>query len=168
MSKFLDVKKTIETIVYVSRNTNDLFHIMKILFYADKFHLENYGRLITGDYYKAMKDGPVPSGAYDIIKYVRGDGKVQIEGNPEKAFVVEENKKIIPLRKPDLEYLSESDIECLDKAIDIYAPMSFNELWETVHEEQSYNDAKPNSNIPLISIIKSLSNSDEILEYLNS
>ncbi len=168
MSKFLDVKKTIESIVYVSHKSNDLFHIVKILFFADKFHLENYGRLITGDHYKAMKEGPVPSGAYDIIKYVRGDGKVQINGEPEIAFRVEGNKKIIPLRAPNLEYLSESDIECLDKAIEIYAPMSFNELYDIVHNEQSYINAKPNGDIPLISIIQSLPNSKEVLEYINS
>ncbi len=168
MSKFLDVKKTIETIVYISQKTNDLFHIGKILFFADKFHLENYGRLITGDHYRAMPNGPVPSGAYDIIKYVRGDGKVQINGNPEKAFKVEGKTKIIPIREPHLEYLSESDIECLDKAINLYAYMSLKKLRDIVHKEQSYKNTKLNGNISLNSIIQSLSNSDEVFEYLSS
>ncbi len=36
---------------------------------------ESFGRLITGDHYNAMKDGPVASNTYDIIKIARGDGR---------------------------------------------------------------------------------------------
>ncbi len=165
---YLDIKKTIEAIVYVAEKTNDLFHIMKVLYYADKIHLEGYGRLITGDRYIAMKDGPVPSGAYDIIKSVRGDGLTQIDARPEDAFKVEDWTEIIPIRKPTLDYFSESDIEALNKSIETYAHMKLGELWDVAHEEPSYQQASFNSDISLTSIIESLDNAEILIEYLDS
>jgi len=166
MPRYIDIQKAIEAIVYISNKNSDLFHIVKILYYADKFHLEGYGRLITGDHYVAMKDGPVPSAAYDIIKAVRGDGLAVFEENPVEAFRVEDWITIKPNRDPNLDYLSESEIESLNKAIDIYSKMSYQELWDTVHEEEPYKQA--HSDISLESIVKSLANADEVLEYMNS
>ncbi len=168
MPNFFDIEKAIEVIVYTSHKKRDLFHIVKILYFADKVHLEKYGRLITGDRYIAMKDGPVPSGAYDIIKSVRGDGISKIDAQPERAFKVEDWTNIIPLREPNTDYLSESDIEALDKAIADYGKMDFGKLRKIVHKEKAYKQASQNSDISLKSIIQSLANADMLLEYLNS
>jgi uncharacterized phage-associated protein len=168
MPQFFDAPKSVETIVYIAQKTHDLFHVVKTLYYADKFHLKNYGRLITGDHYVAMDEGPVPSGAYDLIKEVRGDGVVKSGARPEQAFKVEKHINVIPRRKPNLDYLSESDIEALDKAIGIYARMDFGRLWRIAHNERPYQDAAHNASISLVSIIKSLPNADEVLEYLSS
>src|ERR1041385_8562498 len=66
----VDKRKAIETIIYVARKAPiaDRFHVCKIIYFADKYHLQHYGRFVFGDYYVAMKNGPVPSGAYDVIK----------------------------------------------------------------------------------------------------
>ncbi len=174
MNKHLDAEKTLEVVLYVSQKTNDIFHIVKTIYFADKMHLEKYGRLISGDAYIAMKDGPVPSGVYELIKYVRGDvynydARI-VEVHPERAFWAQ-GKTVIPLpeRKPDLDYLSESDIECLDKSIELYANMSFLALWRLVHKEKSYNKTERNDRIPLKDIISlDIPNGQEVLEYLDS
>ncbi len=44
------------------------YEIVKSLFLADKKHLEGYGRPITFDNYTAMKNGPVASEAYNMLK----------------------------------------------------------------------------------------------------
>jgi uncharacterized phage-associated protein len=43
------------------------------MYFADRKHLEKYGRFICGDSYVAMKHGPVPSEIYDILKAVISD-----------------------------------------------------------------------------------------------
>ena len=65
-----DQEKAIETIIYLSGYVDNPSHlgICKLLYFADKTSLEKYGRFIFGDDYLAMKAGPVPSGAYDLIK----------------------------------------------------------------------------------------------------
>src|SRR5260370_34242127 len=44
------------------------YDILKTIFLADKAHLNKYGRPITFDNYVAMRAGPVPSLAYDLLK----------------------------------------------------------------------------------------------------
>ena len=174
MNRFLDAEKAVEAIVYISKKTTDLMHIVKILYFADKMHLEHYGRLITGDCYIAMEHGPVPSGAYDLIKYVRGEESYSfsqdiIDANPGAAFSVRGNS-VTPCdgREVDFDLLSESDIECLDKAIELYGKMSIPELWQTVHAEESYNKTPRNQKIQLADIIMSMPDGSRILEYLDS
>ncbi len=41
---------------------------LKLIYFADKFHLRKYGRLITNDEYLAMRYGPVPSAVKDIAE----------------------------------------------------------------------------------------------------
>jgi uncharacterized phage-associated protein len=172
MNKYVDAEKALEVVLYVSQKTQDLFHIVKIIYYADKMHLEEYGRLIMGDYYVAMEDGPVPSGAYNLIKYARGDEYTYEEKiafvHPERAIEVNENT-VIPHRPPNLDYLSESDIECLNKSIRLYANMDGPKLWKLVHKEKSYNRTKRNRPIPLADIIKlDIPKGDEVIKYLDS
>ena len=179
MNKYLDADKALEAVLYVVGNTTDLFHIVKILYFADKLHIERYGNQIFGDYYAAMPDGPVPSGAYDLIKSARGDAYAYeakiAKANPKKALKVsgERGDVVTRRRDPDLDYLSESDRECLDEAIQKYAQMDYDTLWKIAHEEESYKKRfkkeRPNNQIPLSEIISmDLPNGKEVLQYLDS
>ena len=80
-----DLQKSIQAILYVANRLNrkDFHKIFKILYFADRNHLSDYGRTITGDFYVAMDDGPVPSKIYDIFKIVRGDGLFSAEKKSE-------------------------------------------------------------------------------------
>lgn len=161
-----DTEKAIEAILYISHKQDDLLHIMKALFFADKMHLAKHGRSITGDVYIAMPYGHVPSGAFDIVKYVRGDGIYTIEAPVEEAFDVINNDKIKPKRDPNLEYLSESDIESLEFGIAFVEKKSINELSELCKKEPSYSKAGLDGKIPFKELVLSLENGEEILEYV--
>jgi len=43
-------------------------YALKLVFFADRYHLRKYGRPITNDQYWAMRLGPVPSGVKDIFE----------------------------------------------------------------------------------------------------
>lgn len=43
---------------------------IKLVFFADRYHLRKFGRPITNDEYFAMKLGPVGSGVKDIARFV--------------------------------------------------------------------------------------------------
>src|SRR5688572_6636382 len=105
-----DKRKAEETVIYVARKAPipDRFHICKIIYFADKYHLQNYGRFLFGETYVAMKNGPVPSGAYDVIKSAD-------EMLPQKLAT--NDFEVIALRDPDDSLFSESDLEALDYAI---------------------------------------------------
>lgn len=162
-----DPRKALEVLLYVTHHQPDMYKALKAIFYADKAHLSRYGRLIAGDRYVAMRHGPVPSGLYDIIKFVRGDGAPLALGTQAKeAFTIEGNA-INPLRGPDQEVLSESDRECLDQAIRDYAYKSFNELKKLSHDDPAFQQADENDFISMEALAKSLPNGEALWEYLN-
>ena len=48
-------------------------HMLKYVYFADRYHLRKYGRLVTGDTYYAMQYGPVASATKEIIEFKRKD-----------------------------------------------------------------------------------------------
>jgi len=157
-------QKAVEVLLYLAERCSDVYTALKVLYFADKMHLARYGRLICGDSYVAMSHGPVPSGAYDLIKVARGDGWCHHNVPVEKAFTIEDNH-ITPLRRADLEWLSESDIECLDDAIGEYGHLPFAELRKRSHDS-AYLSADLNDYISLESIAQDLPDAELLLDYL--
>ncbi|MEW8030372.1 MAG: Panacea domain-containing protein [Candidatus Thiodiazotropha sp.] len=165
----LDSEKIVEAIVYIAGRLkpkhSTIYTALKILYFADKIHLNEYGRLITGDQYVAMKNGPVPSASYDIVKAVRGDGYSTDSAHAVSSFNVTEKYRITPLREVDLDLFSDSEIECLNRVIEEDGEKSFGELKNKSHDD-SFNSADENDFISLESIVKTLPNSDLLLEHL--
>lgn len=160
-----DPRKAIEAILYVASRTANVYTILKVLYFADKAHLSRYGRFITGDVYVAMRHGPVPSGAYDIIKQARGDGWAALPEPVEQAFQVERNS-VRPLRPANMRLLSASDVECLDEAIVQYGNLSFSKLRAISHKEPAYQASDENDRIPVEAIAATLPDSEALLDYL--
>jgi hypothetical protein len=61
-ARSFDRDKALEVILFIAEKLGapTLLIISKILYLADKRHLQDYGRLICGDRYIAMEFGPVP------------------------------------------------------------------------------------------------------------
>jgi uncharacterized phage-associated protein len=161
-----DLQKSIETILYVSQRQANLYRLLKILYFADKEHLAQYGRTICGDSYVAMRLGPVPSGAYDVIKCARGDGTFLYDESILEAIEVRNRTTVVALRDADVEFLSESDRECLDRAIEQYGRMSFARLKKLGHDDAAYQAADDGDFIPLEEIAKTLPDRELLLEHL--
>lgn len=146
-----------------------MYNVLKVIYFANKHHLSEYGKFIYDDSYAAMAKGAVPSMAYDMVKYARGDGAPYCDAwsTIKDSFIVEDNIKLIPIRDVNLKYLSETDVQCLDKAISDYGTLSFSKLKKISHNDPAYKNAGINDSISLKAIIESLPNSDELLDYLS-
>jgi len=154
-----DRTKAIETILFIAeRVENPTFHtISKMLYFADKIHLEEYGRLICDDRYIAMEYGPVPSSVYDIMK---SNDAIFNDAFVTDGFVVQ------PRRKSDLDEFSQSDIKCMEQAIQEYSSYSFGELTDISHQDSAWKNAPRDREMTLESIAKMIDESGDLLEYL--
>jgi len=162
-------QKINEAILYISQKVTNKFNIYKILYYADKEHLHKYGRFITEDKYKRMYDGPVPSYTDDLIKRNSGiNNKFTKQVNVGVSFSVEKRKTIKPNDKPKMEYLSVSDIECLDEAISQYGNLSIPELDEIVKNDKPVQNTKVGHYISVKDLALDSKDGEELLEYLFS
>lgn len=141
-----DEKKGVEALTHVASKWPGLtaFFAAKVLFFAEKLHLNRYSRPIVGDTFIAMPNGPVPSTLYDFIK-----GHLDQAGDPEAimaALLIERDPypRVAAQRPPDLDVLSPSDLECLDEAIAFCLPRGFGALSSLTHQERAWIEAPAN------------------------
>jgi len=159
----------IEAILYIANHVkrSDIHKICKILYYADQMHLSKYGRSITGDTYIAMNYGPVPSNVEDIFKAVRGDSffAPYAESIRKDNFDFINKFIIRAKRAANLDYLSESDLECLDFAINKCKDLSFQQLTELSHD-LAWNNTNRDRAISVKDILRELGDDEEYVDFI--
>ena len=158
--------KAIETILYLAQRISncDVYGICKLLYLADKTSLEKYGRFIFGESYYAMREGATPSHAYNLLKEAAAipTTELKVEGD-----------QVIALRKPELDDLSKSDVDCLDQIISMYGDKP---NWyrakdahdDAYHESWERRGSKKSIQMPVENIAKLLANSEDLIDYLSN
>src|SRR5215216_2210354 len=107
-------QKALEVILWFAnaRQGIDFHSVLKLLFFADKEHLNAYGRPIVGDRYNALPYGPVAQTTYDILKRdPLALESLGVEDASDLPFEVRRGYRVYPKRAPDSRKLSESDLE---------------------------------------------------------
>ena len=136
MNVQFDKTKALNAVLYVANRVQrkDFHKIFKIIYFADRQHLNDWGKPITGDTYIAMEAGPVPSRMYDMLKIVRGDSYLPDTEGLGNYFKVENWMYVTPLQDADLHKLSRNEQEALDNSIAEYASLSYDEIKEKSHD----------------------------------
>jgi len=154
----INKNKAIESVLWIlKKGESNVDNICKILFTAEKYHLNNYGRPITGDNYIAMELGTVPSWIFDQIK----------DDTSEKPFT-KDNNALVAEREPIMKFFSKSDVKGLEHGYEEYAGLGFEAVKEKNHKEPAWIknwELRGNKNcapIPFEDIIEN----EEIREYL--
>lgn len=160
----------LQAILYVLERmggTCDMHKCNKILYFADNEHLSQYGRSITGDSYVAMDFGPVPSSIYDLFKAVRGEGYFSsaVDDIRETKFRFINKKDIIAIARPEMDYLSESDIQMLDKYISFFKDKSFEETTRLSHG-YAWANTHRNSEISVRDRLTEFGDNDDYISYI--
>lgn len=115
------------------RQRLDLHTVLKACYFADKKHLNEFGRPVFGATYRAMRFGPVPLEIYEMLK-----------GEP--IWLPEIGSDRYPWRlngyhlqltentEPDLSLLSESDMKALEDGFDQSCGVDFTERTAATHD----------------------------------
>lgn len=137
------IDKIIETILYLSHKgiRLDQYKIVKLIYLADKEHLNRYGRPITFDRIVAMENGPVASKAYDILK-----GRPVAGVDPATLpFTLRKIDPLIfvedPMREVNKHIFSKSDLRVLDEVCEQYGDADFLTLYNLTHTHFAYRKA---------------------------
>jgi uncharacterized phage-associated protein len=166
--KSFDAEKAIQAILYIANRLGrkaDIYKVLKVIYFADREHLAEWGRLMFGESYLALNYGPVPGESYNIIRFVRDGVPCCSEYAPARdAFRIDGNL-IIPFLEAESDLLSPSERECLDRQIKACRNLTFNQLKERSHD-LAYERADENGLMSVESIAASLPDRDLLLEHL--
>lgn len=136
-----NIDKTIEALVLLAELQPgiDVVHAVKCLYFAEKWHLNAYGRPITGDRYRAWKNGPLPIFAYELICR-RGDrlGAYELDAVTAALEVRGIHRNLWSRRPANRLLLSRTDVKCIERAVSEIGTLSIKELTHRAHEESAF------------------------------
>lgn len=131
-----DTKKIIQALVYLANRQPekmlDNMKAYKLLWLADRYHLRQTGRTITGDAYYAMPFGIVPSDAKCLLENEKT--KLRNPKGYKNKYLVVGDHQYKAIAEPDLQVFSESDQNALDKVLELYNGYNALQLSDLSHK----------------------------------
>lgn len=143
-------KKTVQMINFFAMKAGEeklpLYktNTLKLLYFADKKHLRDYLRTISGDTYTAKQMGPVADNACDLIEAQASgeereaeDVKYANEYVTSAKFFFNRNIAITTKKEINKKYLSETDLHVLNYVWDTYKDfiqLEEKNLWKETHK----------------------------------
>lgn len=162
--------KALQALLYLVSRLPDpanIYNVLKCIWFADRDHLEQFGRQIYGERYFAPEHGPVPSFAYNMIKYAAGrDDTFDLDWDELSASFEATKTKIRAKKQPVLEELSRSELMCLNAAAKKYGNLSFAKLKRISHQSKAFRNADANGGIEIEAILSELKNGTELKKHI--
>lgn len=130
-------KKIIQALAYIAyqqpcHKVNSM-KAYKLLWLADRYHLRQFGRTITGDVFYALPHGVVPSDAKNIVEHLATHRPTD-ESYRDKYIKRLGKYSYQAVSEPDVMEFSDSDQEALDKILQVYGTLDQYQLEELSHK----------------------------------
>ncbi len=169
-----DKQKLTEIVLYILNKTNglDYYHVFKVIYFANIAHLAKYGFRMTTDEFCALPDGPVPSVLYNCVKNDTHCDQ-ELESMMQKCIAFGNDDAYYMMtakRGADMDYLSNADIEEIDKSITENAYLPYGELRAKSHGQEwrraYYNTKQGRKVMDVVGMAKDGMASEDMLEYI--
>lgn len=145
----------------------EYLRLLKLLYIADRQHVQEYQRPIIGRRLVAMKNGPLHSDLYDLVKGEHIDEPLWSE------YIRRDNYEVELLRDPGVSELSAAEVRTLTTTFDRHQTLSEWELVEITHGFQewwkNYPDRSANTSrtIPFADLLDAVGLQNEKPAILN-
>lgn len=161
--EFEPEKAMVATAYLANRSGETMYTILKMVYVADRLHLERYGRPITGDRFVAMAEGACPSRIYDSMKVLRGEKNHNYLPESEHYLEVDATTYDVVVKDmPSLDALSASEIECLDETISVLKRCGRWHVHGLAHDA-AWKETGRNATMDFLAIAKSIEEGGDIL-----
>lgn len=149
--------KMMNTILYILQKIGEVSKtkLMKLLFLIDFEHMVTYNRPITWAEYHRLPKGPIPSHLLNIVNAVIKNDTTYVSKDVVEYFsnFIKIKKKPIKqteaaflsaLKQPDMEELSLSEIEIIDKILEKYGNKKASDLIDITHNHPAWKKGQDN------------------------
>jgi len=159
-----DYKKIIQILNYIAgkfEGNVKYMKALKLLYFADRLHLREYGRLITDDNLIAMKNGTLGSQARDIATKSKYLPHIVYEYVSDK--LIRNDDFTITQNFDETDQLSETDINCVNKIISDLGELSQYELAELTHKLPEFKNSfeRVNESVVDLDVLELFSKTDD-------
>ena len=166
--EFEPEKATVATAYLANRSGETMYTILKMVYVADRLHLERYGRPITGDRFIAMEQGACPSMIYDSMKVLRGEKKHNYLPDSERYLEVDATTNDVTVKDmPSIDVLSASEIECLDETVSVLKRRGRWHIRNLAHDA-AWEGTGRNSPMDFLAIARSAEEGDTLALHLET
>lgn len=169
-----EIDKAIVVLGYFVEHTREsMYSLMKLMYLADKLHLERFGRFIVGDTYCALQQGPVPSHTYNMMKHLRGEQQDEAFAIAEKFFAYRDGHALELLQRVDMEELSLGEISCLEAIYDVYKSLGKWGVRDLSHDTawaNAWDSKRSKKSVPIAieKIASQLDNGEIVIRHLSN
>ncbi len=114
-----NIKKAIAAAAYLierSGGSQNMFVLIKMLYYADRTALINWGNSITGDSFASLAKGPIVSDIYNFLKSSTVGPWLNQDTNEWRESITRKDNEVSLLRDVDKGVLSEREVEVLEQS----------------------------------------------------
>lgn len=138
-------RKTTQGLNFLAREAGGRINKMKalkLLYFADRYHLRKYGRPVTNDEYFAMGFGPVASGGKDLAE--GSDFRPDVEKAYAGQYLDSVNRyEVASINEVDTPVFSDTDREALTFAWERFGGHDEFELAEITHAYPEWKRHEP-------------------------
>lgn len=167
----INIKRIIQTVNFLLKLNKyrlNYTKLIKLLYFADRLALKRWDETITRDSFVTMRNGPVLSRIYDLIK---GNGWPDADQVLWDSYFMKDNYDLISHVKDDLsaDELSDREIEVLKKINKKYKRYNYGKMIDLSHELPECKNKNPgNSSIPLYvnEILKQLGRTNKEIQEI--
>ena len=170
-----EIKKIEAVVLYILEQFKDgvdYIKLFKIMYFAQREYLANYGLTVVDDSFKARLRGPVPALTYKVVKMAEnGDTSGDL-----REFVssirVDDNQKVYARKRPNLDYLAQAAEDELDKMIAKYRDVSSKDLSKLSHDSaydavvERMKDDPQKDTLTLIDIARAGGASEAMVDHI--
>ena len=175
--QYKDIYKIANTILFFIENDMNHFGItklMKLFFYADKYHLEKYKKTIFSSEYTKLEHGPVPQSIlillHEALSLKLEDG-YHLEYEEEAKIInqlvdinavrLDDNKKMLKFKIKDKaqankDFFSQSELEILEKVSEEFRDISTDEISDMSHETRAWKSVDIRQPISIFNLVDNL------------
>ena len=136
--KNVSIRKILQVLYYIQSHApegakkNDIMYFLKIVFFAVRYHLRNYGTPYMNIQFYAMKNGPVASEVKDVLEH-----KLPLNADAAETQLLNEIEAVgdydYEIKAQDADELSPSFVEALDFALEKFGKYKPFELSDISH-----------------------------------
>lgn len=140
-----DYKKATQAINYLTKKEGgqiDKLKLIKLVYFADRYHLRRYGRPVVNDAYFAMPLGPVGSSVKDIAEFSSFLDESEREYANNFIGRGGGDNTVVSIANVDSEVFSKSEIEALDFAYNEFGAQTAPALVDITHRYPEWGKFK--------------------------